>query len=133
MAREELAALGTARGVEEGDGAGWSPKVPVDMPLTGAGLAVTVLQLLTPKFPASLELSFTCLWETPPGMLLRAGNPHICSARPESAGVLGVTSGTALAPPRLCPTLRWGRGPQGNWPPDVREPGLLGQPGSPPA
>lgn len=74
-------------------------KCPWTCQLTGAGLAVTVLQLLTPKFPASLELSFTCLWETPPGMLLRAGNPRICSARPKSAGVLGVTSGTALAPP----------------------------------
>lgn len=70
-------------------------------------------KLLTPKFPG-LSIPgaerYLCVGKQP-GMLLRGGNPHICSAPPQSAGVLRVTSGAALAPPGL---WLWGcGGPQG--------------------
>lgn len=65
------------------------PKCPWTCQLTGAGLAVTVLQLLTPKFPASLELSFTCLWETPPGCSFGRGTHTSAPLPPKVLECLG--------------------------------------------
>lgn len=137
----QLAALASPQG-GEGGRSGWlvNQKCPRTSQLTRAEPGATVPKLFTPKFPG-LSMPGAELYlrvGKQPWMLLWGENPHICSAPPESAGVLGVTSGAPLAPlavPSPVLPLAAGVARAGGelGPPDVTKPGLLGHLGSLPA